>query len=105
LADIATEHEPGYFAAVSSLSDHDLVAFDESDLVLVRVGTSAYGLHLFGKLRLPKSDGGYVHVRMFVGGEVVKLHSIYNEEKTLPDGSKSFHAILSKDDPIEWFDT
>ncbi|KAH0544999.1 hypothetical protein FGG08_000925 [Glutinoglossum americanum] len=103
------KHESKYFAAVSSLSDRDLVAFDESDLVLVRAGMSSYGLHLFGKLRLPKSDGGYIHVRMFVGGEsenkVVKLHSIYNEEKELPDGSKTFRAILSKDDPLEWFDT
>jgi len=108
------KHEPEYFAAVSTLSDHELAAFNECDLVLVRVATSAYGLHLLGKVRLPKSNGGYIHVRLFVGGEeaakegedrVVKLHCIYNEEKELPDGSKSFRAILSKDDPLEWFDT
>ncbi|KAI9864929.1 MAG: hypothetical protein M1813_002700 [Trichoglossum hirsutum] len=107
--DIVIEHESEYFAAVASLSDNDLVALDEDDLVLVRVGTSAYGLHLFGKVRLPKSDGCYFHVRMFVSGEsenrVIKLHSIYNGEKVLPDGTKTFRAILSKDDPLEWFDT
>ena len=75
----------------------------------MRAGTSAYGLHLFGKVRLPKCEGAYIHVRMFVGGEsenrVTKLHCIYNEEKVLPDGSKKFQAILSKGDPLEWFDT
>lgn len=76
------------------------------DLVLVRVATSAYGLHLFGKVKLPESQGkANFHFRAFVGGETAKLHCIHTEEIEQADGTKSFKAIFSEGDPLEWFDT
>jgi len=107
------KHEPEYFAAVKDLSNEQLTNFDAKDLVLVRIATTAYGLHLFGKVSLPESDGGYIHFRAFIGGEKTKegeqrkveLHSIHTEETEAEDGSKSFRAIFRKDDPLEWFET
>ena len=78
------------------------------------MGNSAYGLHLFGKVSLPESDAGFIHVRAFVGGSggsgevedrTVKLHCIHIEELETADGSKTFRAIFGKNDPLEWFDT
>lgn len=72
----------------------------------MRVGTSAYGLHVFGKVVLPETGGsGYIQFRAFVAGDVTKLHSIHTEEKENPDGSKSYKAIFSGKDPLEWFET
>jgi len=110
------KHEPGYFAAVSSLSNDDLISFTPSDLELVRVGSAAYGLHLFGKVALPAAPGKYIHVRVFVGAEdgtdgateeerVAKLHSIHTEEVVKEDGDHVFRAIFGKEDGLEWFDT
>jgi hypothetical protein len=59
------EHEPEYFHAVKHVSDPDLTSFTSRDLESVRVANSAYGLHLFGKVRLPAVDDGYIHVRVF----------------------------------------
>ncbi|KAI0484743.1 hypothetical protein GGR56DRAFT_615220 [Xylariaceae sp. FL0804] len=104
------KHEPEYFAAVQDLSDADLTAFSASDLNVVRTAMSAYGLHLFGKVRIPAmpdSGPAYVHFRAFVAGgdDPPKLHSIHTEEREEPDGGKTFRAIFTKDDPLEWFDT
>lgn len=49
-----SEHEPQYFAAVKDLTNEQLTTFTADDLKEVRVGTSAYGLHLFGKVLLPE---------------------------------------------------
>jgi len=108
------KHEPAYFAAVKNLSDQQLTNFSADDLVQVRLATSAYGLHLFGKVLLPDSDAhafptkpsaAYFMFRAFVAGETVKLHCIHMEEVEQPDGSKTFKAIFSQNDPLEWFDT
>lgn len=120
-----TEHEPEYFqAAVSSsllrprciyspryqenLNDQQLTAFGSDDFILVRVAVSAYGIHIFGKIRIPDLPDGYIHFRAFdtgPGGEPPKLHSIHTEEKEHASGDKTYRAIFTKDDTLEWFDT
>lgn len=35
----------------------------------------------------------------------MKLHCIHTEEIEKADGTKTFKAIFSDDDPLEWFDT
>jgi len=101
------KHEPRYFRAVSQLSDEELAAFDESDLVAVRVGDVAYGLIVFGKVRIPAAKGAFFFVRLFVGGSdkdgegtgvEYKFHSIYNEAKRGEDGVESFKAIMGEND-------
>ena len=104
------KHEPEYFAAVEHLSDEDLTSFNSGDLESVRVAISAYGIHLFGKLRIPAmpdSGPAYIHFRAFIGGgdEPAKLHCIHTEEKDESDGGKRFRAIFTKNDELEWFDT
>ncbi|KAF1998250.1 hypothetical protein P154DRAFT_439617 [Amniculicola lignicola CBS 123094] len=110
------KHEPEYFRAVSSLSDHQLGSISPSSLVLVRVGTSAYGLHLFGKVKLEEAEDAYIHVRIFIGAEegtegeteedrVAKLHCIHTEEVVKEDGDHVYRAIFMEKDPLEWFDT
>jgi hypothetical protein len=80
-------------------------SFAAEDLVLVRVATSDYGMHLLSKVRLPESPRDvYFHFRAFVAGDTVKLHSIQTEERELPDGTKQFRAIFSQTDPLQWFD-
>jgi len=106
------KHEPEFFAATRSLSDEELTDFNAQDFVLVRVAKSAYGLHLLGKLLLPDSEGlkstpqggAYIHFRVFVAGDKTKLHSIQTQEIENADGTKSFKAIYSQTDPLEWFD-
>ncbi|OLN94255.1 hypothetical protein CCHL11_02896 [Colletotrichum chlorophyti] len=91
------------------LNDHQLTSFGPNNFVLVRVAVSAYGIHLFGKVHLPAlPDSGvaYFHFRAFVpGDEPPKLHSIHTEEKAHPDGDKTYRAIFTEDDALEWFDT
>ena len=70
-----------YFAAVEHLSDAELAGFAIDDLHQVRVAVSAYGIHVFGKLRIPAlpDDGpAYIHFRAFTSGpdDDAKLHSI-----------------------------
>ncbi|KAI0525786.1 hypothetical protein F5B22DRAFT_657066 [Xylaria bambusicola] len=101
-------HEPEYFAAVQHLADSDLTSFNSADLELVRVAQSAYGIHLFGKIRIPAmpdSGPAYLHVRIFVSDEPAKLHCIHTEEQEEPDGTKRYRAIFTKADDLEWFDT
>ena len=96
-------------ARKAQLEDHQLTDFSEADLVLVRVATSAYGIHLFNKLRIPampESGPAFVHFRIFIAsGEPPKMHSIHTEEKEDADGSKSYRAIFTNDDELEWFET
>ncbi|KAK4161946.1 hypothetical protein QBC43DRAFT_322530 [Cladorrhinum sp. PSN259] len=104
------KHEPEYFAAVEHLSDPQLAGFTSDDLEQVRVGVSAYGFHVFGKIRipaLPDEGPAYIHFRAFTGGPDVeaKLHSIHTEDKEEGDGGHTFRAIFTKSDPLEWFDT
>ncbi|KAI0151852.1 hypothetical protein GGR57DRAFT_173968 [Xylariaceae sp. FL1272] len=103
------KHEPEYFAAVQDLSDADLTSFTTSDLESVRVAQSAYGIHIFGKIRIPAVPSAYLHVRVFVseddGKPVYKFHSIHTEEKEESDGNKKYRAIFGQDDELEWFDT
>jgi len=112
----ANKHEPQYFQAVSNLSDAQLTNFSSDDLKEVRIATSAYGKHLFGKVLIPDSDpehsfpekrsDAYFHFRAFIPGdaETAKLHSIYLQEIERPDGDKVFKAIFHQNDPLEWFD-
>jgi hypothetical protein len=82
----------------------------------VRVAETAYGLHLFGKVRIPAVDDGYIHVRIFISAKdgtdgsdlserEAKLHSIHTEEVVKRDGDHVYRAIFGKDDPLEWFET
>jgi hypothetical protein len=105
-----SEHEPEYFATVEHLSDSQLAGFSVDDFKEVRVAGSAYGIHLFGKVRIPAlpEDGpAYIHFRAFTSGpgEEVKLHSIHTEEKEEQGGGRTFRAIFTAHDPLEWFDT
>ncbi|EQB44611.1 hypothetical protein CGLO_16624 [Colletotrichum gloeosporioides Cg-14] len=52
------KHEREYFQAVEELDDDQLAGFSSKDLVAVRVGVSAYGVHLFGKIRIPAIRAG-----------------------------------------------
>lgn len=110
------KHEPQYFSAVGGLSDDELTDFDENNLLAVRAGNVAYGLIVFGKVKIPAKArlAGAVQscfwVRWFVGGgstdndeggeadKEVKFHSIYTEEKDDPEGGRSYRAIMSEDE-------
>ncbi|KAH8177533.1 hypothetical protein LIA77_02615 [Sarocladium implicatum] len=101
------KHEPEYFAAVDSLSDDQLADFSTKDITGVRVGKTAYGIHLFAKLQLPAASGSFIQFRVFVAGgdEPPKLHSIHTEEKDDGNGGKSYRAVFQDSDELEWFDT
>ncbi|PSN61076.1 hypothetical protein BS50DRAFT_578871 [Corynespora cassiicola Philippines] len=109
------KHEPEYFRAVRSLSDGDLTSFSASDIDSVRVANSAYGLHIFAKVRIPAVDNAYIHVRVFGSAKEgtdgssldereYKLHSIHTEE-IIKEDDRVYRAIFNKDDALEWFDT
>ncbi|KAF3038384.1 hypothetical protein E8E11_001909 [Didymella keratinophila] len=109
-------HEPEYFRAVKHVSDTGLTSFTARDLESVRVAISAYGLHLFGKIRLPAVDNGYIHVRVFgspkdgtdgssADERDYSLHSIHTEEFVKEDGDRVYRAIFGRNDALEWFDT
>jgi hypothetical protein len=116
LTKILPEHEPEYFRAVKHLSDADLVSFTADDLESVRVAITAYGLHLFGKVRLPALHNGYIHIRIFgaardgtdgssLDEREYSLHSIHTEEVIKEDGDRVYRAIFDRDDELEWFET
>lgn len=95
---------------MSDLSDHDLAGFTAENFEQVRVAASAYGIHLFGKLRIPAmpADGPcYVHFRAFSEGpdSEARFHCIHTEEKEEAGGGKTFRAIFTKNDALDWFDT
>lgn len=109
-------HEPEYFRAVNHVSDSDLTSFTARDLESVRVAISAYGLHLFGKIKVPAVDNGYIHVRVFgspkddtdgssADEREYSLHSIHTEEVIKEDGDRVYRAIFGRNDELEWFDT
>ncbi|KAK1757552.1 hypothetical protein QBC47DRAFT_376338 [Echria macrotheca] len=103
------KHEKEYFAAVDHLTDAELAGFGLDDFREVRVAVSAYGIILFGKVRIPAmpEDGpAYIHFRAFTGGpdDQAKLHSIHTEEKEV-SGDRRFRAIFTASDALEWFDT
>jgi hypothetical protein len=110
---------PKYFSAVSSLSDDELAGFTADDLVAVRAGAVAYGIIIFGKVKIPAakldSGSGYIFVRWFAGGDdsdgdgkvqkdevEYKFHSIYTEEKHDGDDIK-FRAIMGESDDLFFF--
>ncbi|CAN9082903.1 hypothetical protein CC77DRAFT_1040576 [Alternaria alternata] len=110
------KHEPEYFRAVKHLSDADLVSFTAEDLESVRAAVTAYGLHLFGQVKLPALDNGYIHIRIFGAAKdgtdgsslderEYSLHSIHTEEVIKEDGDRVYRAIFGKDDALEWFET
>jgi hypothetical protein len=110
------EHEPEYFRAVQKVSDSDLASFSASDLESVRVASSAYGLHLFGKVKLPALDNAYIHVRIFGNAKdgtdgsslderEYSLHSIHTEEVIKDNGDRVYRAVFGKNDALEWFET
>ncbi|KAI4686011.1 uncharacterized protein J4E88_003848 [Alternaria novae-zelandiae] len=110
------KHEPEYFRAVSHLSDSDLASFSADDLESVRVAVTAYGLHLFGKVKLPALDNGYIHIRIFGSAKdgtdgsslderEYSLHSIHTEEVVKEDGDRVYRAVFGKEDELEWFET
>ncbi|EFX05756.1 hypothetical protein CMQ_3825 [Grosmannia clavigera kw1407] len=113
------KHQPESFAAASGLSDHELASFTSHDLVLVRVASTAYGIILFGKLRIPAlvaAAGGdeaapaYVHFRAFDEGPNSKacFHSFYTREIDTPtdegDGHlHTYQTLLPATEALEWF--
>jgi len=101
------KHEKEYFAAVADLSDADLAGFSADDFEAVRVAATAYGLILFGKLRIPAQPGAYLHFRAYSAGpdDEAKFHSFHTEETEEADGNKKFRAIFTKNDELDWFDT
>jgi len=100
------KHEPQYFEAVSGLDDKQLTTFSSEDLKSVRIATSAYGFHLFGKVLLPESGSSYFMFRAFIPGdaETARVHCIHMEELSSPGGDKEFKAIFGERDELEWFD-
>jgi len=110
------KHEPEYFYAVKNLSDQQLTTFSADDLKEVRIATSAYGMHLLGKVLIPESDpshaypekgsDAYFMFRAFLGNgtEPAKLHAIRMDQIEKPDGGKVFKAIFFQNDPLEWFE-
>ncbi|KAJ4424775.1 hypothetical protein N0V82_000494 [Gnomoniopsis sp. IMI 355080] len=103
------KHEKEYFQAVAHLSDDELTAFTADDFDQVRIGTSAYGTHIFGRVKIPAlPDNGpcYVFFRLCDKGkdEEATFHSFHTEES--PDkenGGFKYRAIYTKNDPLEWF--
>jgi hypothetical protein len=51
------------------------------------------------------NNTGFIQFRAFVAGDVSKLHSIHTEEKENADGTKTYRAIFSNADPLDWFET
>jgi hypothetical protein len=105
------------FVRVEGYSDHQLLEpIDvKKDVVQVKTGETAYlplcvnvdisyGLHLFGKLRVHGVDDAFIHVRLFVTGETVKVHAIQTDEHYKDDhGHTHFTAIFREKDVLEWF--
>jgi len=76
----------------------------------VRVAQTAYGVIIFGKLRIPaapESGPSYIHFRAFDGGpnSEHKFHSFYTEEKEDESGGKTYRAIFTQKDELDWFDS
>jgi len=94
----------------SHLDDSELTRFTAEDFQEVRVAVTAYGIILFGKVRIPAmpEDGpACIQFRAFTAGpdDEAKLHSIHTEEKEDAEGGRSYRAIFRADEPLEWFDS
>jgi len=91
----------------SHLSDSELASFSADDLREVRVAVTAYGIILFGRIRLPPVPDAYIHFRAFTTGpdSEASFHSIHTEDKEDSGGGHTFRAIFTDTDPLEWFDT
>lgn len=101
---------------MKDLSNTELASFDASNLEAVRAGSSAYGLHIFGKVKIPAAENAYIHIRLFGSAKEgtdgsstdereYKLHSIHTEEVVKDSGDHVFRAIFGKNDALEWFET
>jgi hypothetical protein len=107
------KHEPQMYANVKDISDEDLTSFTGSDLVAVRTASTSYGTLIFGKIQLKKAGkDAYLHVRIHdppdqeQSGKDVLFHSIHTLEggKTTEDDRPTFYrAIMTQEDPIEFF--
>ena len=62
-----------------------------------------YGLHILGKIKLCKTDDAFIHVRIFVTEEGARVHGMQTREHVDLKGHKSFNAIFTGNDPLEWF--
>lgn len=103
------KHEKEYFQAVAHLSDHELTGFGVEDFDQVRVGTSAYGYHLFGRVKIPAmpEDGPcYIFFRLFDTGKdaEAEFHSFHTEQAVDEvNGGFKYRAVFGKEDKLEWF--
>jgi hypothetical protein len=93
-----------------------VTSFTADDLESVRVAVTAYGLHLFGKVKLPALENGYIHIRIFGSAKEgtdgssldereYSLHSIHTEEVVKEDGDRVYRAVFGKEDELVWFET
>ncbi len=82
----------------------------------MRVATTAYGLILFGKLRIPAlptdaNAGGpsaaFVHFRAFTDGpnKEALFHSFHTADAEDEEGHKTFRTLFTEEDPLLWFDS
>jgi hypothetical protein len=58
---------------------------------------------LFGKIRIYGPEDSFIHVRLFVRDEEVKVHCIQTTEEVEDDKTVAFYAIFTEGDPLEWF--
>lgn len=70
---------------------------------MVDIVDGRYGLHVLGKIKLCKTEDAYIHVRVFVTEDEARLHGIQTREHVDLKGNKSFNAIFTRNDPLEWF--
>ncbi|QSZ30207.1 hypothetical protein DSL72_004727 [Monilinia vaccinii-corymbosi] len=102
------KHEPQYFSPISHLPTPTLTSFTPASLKSVRIATSAYGLHLLGKVLIPETDGKcFFMFRAFVPGdaESATLHCIRMDETDVGgEEGKFFRAIFGEEDELVWFD-
>lgn len=101
------------YERVRDVSDQQLISLSiADDLVLVRAGGTAYGTIVFGRIRLPCVDDGFVHVRVHDppdeerSSKDVVFHSLYTEEgrERAEDAPIAWRAILSESDALEFSD-
>lgn len=106
------KHGLSYWEAAAHLSDADFVGFSESDLVLVRPGTVAYGTILLGKVKIPalgEVKNSYIHFRAYEKqpntDQPARFHSLHTEKRDEPDGGSTYNALFSKDEELKFFNT
>jgi len=107
-----SHHEPRMWERAAGISEHDLLNFhvNKENLVLVRSGLTSYGTVIFGKIKLPKIDDAFVHVRIQdPPGEGVQnmiFHSIFLNigERDADGHAQYYRAIQTDDTPLDWFD-